>query len=75
MSITLPNELAEAARAKVASGEDFTEREISRDGLRTLIARDCAAEQWLHEQVVSSRGAMAARTGLPAPHFTPLRIR
>ena len=44
LSITLCNELAEAVKAKVASGEYATESEVIRDGLRALIARDRAME-------------------------------
>jgi putative addiction module CopG family antidote len=51
LSITLPNELAEVVRAKVASGEYATESEVIRDGLRVLMARDRAVEQWLRDQV------------------------
>jgi len=40
LSITLPNEMADAVRAKVASGEYATESEVIRDGLRALLARD-----------------------------------
>jgi putative addiction module CopG family antidote len=41
-SITLPNDMADAVRAKVASGEYATESEVIRDGLRALLARDQA---------------------------------
>jgi putative addiction module CopG family antidote len=51
-SITLPNEMADTVRAKVAAGEYATESEVIRDGLRTLLARDRAIETWLREQVV-----------------------
>jgi putative addiction module CopG family antidote len=51
LSITLPTEMAEAIKAKVASGEYATESEVIRDGLRVLMARDRAVETWLHEQV------------------------
>lgn len=50
-SITLPNEMADAVKAKVAAGEYATESEVIRDGLRTLLARDRAVESWLQEQV------------------------
>ena len=50
-SITLPNEMADAVKAKVAAGEYATESEVIRDGLRTLLARDRAVENWLQEQV------------------------
>ena len=43
LSITLPNEMADLIRAKVATGEYATESEVIRDGLRTLLARDRAA--------------------------------
>ena len=50
-SITLPNEMADVVKAKVAGGEYATESEVIRDGLRALMARDRAVENWLHEQV------------------------
>ncbi len=50
-SITLPNEMAEVVKAKVESGEYATESEMIRDGLRALMARDRAVENWLREQV------------------------
>jgi putative addiction module CopG family antidote len=50
-SITLPNEMADAVKSKVAAGEYATESEVIRDGLRALMARDRAVENWLHEQV------------------------
>ena len=50
-SITLPNELADVVRAKVAAGEYATESEVIRDGLRVLMARDRAVETWLRRQV------------------------
>ncbi|MGA7540476.1 MAG: ribbon-helix-helix domain-containing protein [Steroidobacteraceae bacterium] len=60
MSITLPNELAEAVRAKVTSGEYATESEVIRDGLRVLMARDRAVERWLCEQVAPAYDALKA---------------
>jgi antitoxin ParD1/3/4 len=51
LSITLPNEMADLVRAKVATGEYATESEVIREGLRTLLARDRAVEGWLREQV------------------------
>jgi len=59
-SITLPNEMAEAVRAKVASGEYATESEVIRDGLRTLLARDRAVEDWLRRDVAAAFDAMKA---------------
>lgn len=52
LSITLPLEMAEMVKAKVASGQYASESEVIRDGLRTLAARDAAIEKWLVEEVV-----------------------
>jgi antitoxin ParD1/3/4 len=60
LSITLPNEMAEAVKSKVATGEYATESEVIRDGLRALLARDRAVENWLHEQVVPAYDALKA---------------
>mgnify|MGYP001099971503 CR=1 FL=1 len=59
-SITLPNEMADVVKAKVAAGEYATESEVIRDGLRTLLARDRAVENWLREQVVPAAEALEA---------------
>lgn len=57
-SITLPNEMADAVRAKVAAGEYATESEVIRDGLRALLARDRAIEQWLQTDVAAAYDAL-----------------
>ena len=72
MSITLPNELAEAVKAKVNSGEYATESEVIRDGLRTLMARDRAVEHWLREQVGPAYDALKAD---PSRAVTAKQIR
>jgi antitoxin ParD1/3/4 len=59
-SITLPNEMAEAVRAKVAAGEYATESEVIRDGLRVLLARDRAVEDWLRKDVAAAYDALKA---------------
>ncbi len=59
-SITLPNEMAELVRAKVSAGEYATESEVIRDGLRTLLARDRAVENWLRDQVGPAYDALKA---------------
>jgi antitoxin ParD1/3/4 len=59
-SITLPNELAELVRSKVASGEYATDSEVVRDGLRTLAARDRVIETWLREEVAPTYDALKA---------------
>lgn len=60
LSITLPNEMADAVRSKVATGEYATESEVIRDGLRALLARDRAVETWLHDQVGPAYDALKA---------------
>ena len=59
-SITLPHEMAEAVRAKVASGEYATEIEVIRDGLRVLLARDRAVEDWLRKDVAAAYDKLKA---------------
>lgn len=59
-SITLPNEMAEALRAKVAAGEYATESEVIRDGLRVLLARDRAVDKWLRKDVAAAYDALKA---------------
>ena len=63
LSITLPNDMAEMVRAKVAAGEYASESEVIRDGLRSLAARDKAVEAWLREQVVPAAEALKADPG------------
>lgn len=67
-SITLPNEMAETVRAKVASGEYATESEVIRDGLRALMARDHAVDAWLKKEVAGAYDALKAspRRAVPA---------
>ena len=60
LSITLPIEMAEMVKAKVASGEYASESEVIRDGLRTLAARDAVVEQWLREQVAPTYDTLKA---------------
>ena len=60
MSITLPHDMAEAVKAKVRAGEYASESEVIRDGLRALMARDRAVENWLQEQVGPAYDALQA---------------
>lgn len=60
MSITLPNDMADAVRAKVRAGEYASESEVIRDGLRALMARDRAVESWLQDQVGPAYDALKA---------------
>lgn len=59
-SITLPNQMADVVKAKVAAGEYATESEVIRDGLRALLARDRAMESWLTSQVAPAYDALKA---------------
>ena len=59
-SITLPNDMAETVRAKVAAGEYASESEVLRDGLRALLARDRAIENWLQTEVAAAYDAVKA---------------
>jgi putative addiction module CopG family antidote len=60
LSITLPKEMADTIKSKVAAGEYATESEVIRDGLRALMARDRAVETWLQEQVGPAFDALKA---------------
>lgn len=59
-SITLPNEMADIVKTKVAAGEYATESEVIRDGLRALMARDRAMENWLRKEVGAAYDALKA---------------
>lgn len=59
-SITLPNEMADVVKAKVAGGEYATESEVIREGLRALIAHDRAIERWLRTEVTAAYDAIKA---------------
>jgi putative addiction module CopG family antidote len=72
ISITLPNEMANAVKAKVQTGEYATESEVIRDGLRVLLARDRAVESWLHCQVGSAYDALKAD---PSRAVTAAQVR
>ncbi|WP_374942034.1 type II toxin-antitoxin system ParD family antitoxin [Sphingomonas sp.] len=62
MSITLPDSLAEAVRARVASGTYADESEVIREGLRALNERERATEAWLKGPVVEAYDAWEAGT-------------
>ena len=72
MSITLPNDMADAVKARVRSGEYASESEVIRDGLRALMARDRAVESWLHNQVGPAYDALKAD---PSRAVTPDQVR
>lgn len=60
LSITLPNEMADALRERVRAGEYASESEVIREGLRALFTRDQAVEAWLRDEVASAYDALAA---------------
>ena len=60
LSITLPNDMADALRERVQSGEYASESEVIREGLRALWARDQAVERWLHGEVAEAYDALVA---------------
>lgn len=60
LSITLPNDMADALRERVRSGEYASESEVIRDGLRALFARDQAVETWLRDEVAVAYDALLA---------------
>ena len=59
-SITLPNEMADAVKSKVAAGEDATESEVIRGGVRALMIRDRAVENWLRQEIGTAYDALKA---------------
>jgi putative addiction module CopG family antidote len=67
LSVTLPHDMAAMVKAKVASGEYATESEVIRDGLRALLARDAAIENWLRGEVAKSYDEFAADPGIGIP--------
>jgi putative addiction module CopG family antidote len=62
-SVTLPIEMANLVKTKVAGGEYATESEVIRDGLRALIARDRAVDNWLVQEVAPAYDALKADPG------------
>jgi putative addiction module CopG family antidote len=60
LSVTLPDDLADQIRAKVASGRFASESDVVIEALRTLEDREQTLEQWLRTEVVQAYDAMAA---------------
>jgi putative addiction module CopG family antidote len=60
LSITLPHDMAQLVKDKVAGGAYATESEVVRDGLRALQERDAAVEQWLRTEGVARYDAYHA---------------
>ena len=66
-SVTLPIEMANLVKTKVAGGEYATESEVIRDGLRVLMARDRAIASWLAQEVAPAYDALKADPGRAIP--------
>jgi Arc/MetJ-type ribon-helix-helix transcriptional regulator len=64
--------MAGIVKAKVAGGEYATESEVIRDGLRSLMGRDRAIEQWLHTEVAAAYDELKAT---PSKALTPDQVR
>lgn len=60
MSITLPSDMADMVKDKVRAGEYASDSEVIREGLRALMARDRAVENWLKNQVGPAYDALKA---------------
>jgi putative addiction module CopG family antidote len=71
-SITLPKEMADIVKTKVAAGEYASESEVIRDGLRVLMARDRVMETWLSQEVGPAYDALKAD---PARAITIEQVR
>ena len=67
LSITLPLEMAEMVKEKVASGDYASESEVLREGLRALRERDAAIERWLREDAVRTYDAWKADPAAVTP--------
>ncbi|MCW5256062.1 type II toxin-antitoxin system ParD family antitoxin [Verminephrobacter aporrectodeae subsp. tuberculatae] len=72
MRITLPLDMADVVRTKVRCGEYASESKVIRGGLRGLLARDRAVENWLHGQVGP---ACDARMADPSRAVTAEQVR
>lgn len=53
LNVTLPAELVELVRDKVASGDYASESEVVSAGLRALQAHDAVLEEWLRTEGVA----------------------
>ena len=67
MSITLPLEMAQMIKDKVASGSYASESEVIRDGIRALQERDAAIDRWLREEVAPAYDAHKANPAKASP--------
>ncbi|MDR1427568.1 MAG: hypothetical protein LBJ08_07420 [Bifidobacteriaceae bacterium] len=54
LTITLPDEVAQAVCERVRSGQYASESEVVQEGLETLLARDQALDEWLRGPVAAA---------------------
>jgi antitoxin ParD1/3/4 len=74
LSITLPNEMAEAIKTKVRAGEYATESEVIRNRLPALLNRYRDIENWLQNEVGASHDALKSNQS-PAVAVDQVRAR
>lgn len=72
LSITLPIDMANMVKEKVAEGSYASESEVIREGIRALLARDRAIESWLHQHVAPTLDATLSN---PARSVSPSAVR
>ena len=67
-SITLPPDIAEAVEKKIKSGAYASVSDVVHDGMRALLERDAAVEQWLRDEVLAGHAEYTAdpSKGVPA---------
>jgi putative addiction module CopG family antidote len=66
-SITLPLDMAEAVQRKIQSGFYASVSEVVRDGVRALMERDAAVDQWLREEVAAGHAEYLADPSKSVP--------
>ena len=72
LSITLPIDMANALKEKVAAGTYASESEVIREGIRALLARDRAIESWLHQSIAPTLDATLSN---PERSLSPSVVR
>ena len=60
LSVTLPDDLAEQVRARVASGRYASESDVVIEALRTLQDSEQSIEQWLRTEAVQAYDELEA---------------
>lgn len=72
LNINPPDDLADIVKKKLQSGENASESEVIRDGLRALHARDPSVESWLVQQVAPAWDGLKAD---PSRALSPDEVR